>query len=213
MFAQKENIYIPYLEKTPVIDGLPDMDPAISDWIKFPYIEKTNDKNADYEIQYKIRYGISYLYLIKESGSDTIKWRDRDYQNGDGFHMVIANPDSSGMTDKFYVLRFSPDNKKEHIPVKKGVWYYNVDLCGKSLSSAAKFMCNTSNGKSYFELLLPWSETNPYHPLFSHSIGINLSFVKAVGEKEKNYYFIKFDDQIQSEMQKKVYFNICSDEV
>jgi hypothetical protein len=92
-----------------------------------------------------------------------------------------------------------------NIPARKGMWYYNVDLSGKQLSAATQFVCQSKEGKSYFELALPWSEINPYHPMFSESIGFNLCFVKAIGEKDKNYYFLKKDNRFQSELSKREY--------
>lgn len=198
-------INIPFFETQPVIDGIPDNGSEMSQWQSFSRIEKSHENNVDYTVFYKIGYNHSYLYLMIESGSDSIVVRDRAYQNGDGFHMVIAKPDSGKPADEFYVLRFSPANKAKSQSVRKGLWYYNVDLSGKGLSAATQFECQSINGKSYFELLLPWTEVYPYHPLFLDSIGINLCFVKAIGEKEKNYSFLKYDENIQREQSKREY--------
>lgn len=198
-------INIPFFETQPVIDGIPDKESTLSQWQSFSRIEKSHEKNGDYTVLYKIGYNHSYLYLMIELGSDSIVVRDRAYQNGDGFHMVIARPDSGNPADEFYVLRFSPYNKAKSQSARKGLWYYNVDLSGKGLSAATQFECQSINGKSYFELLLPWSDVYPYNPLFSATIGINLCFVKAIGEKEKNYYFMKYDERIQSEQSKREY--------
>lgn len=204
-FGQSAGLNITFLENKPVIDGLPGEESDISEWQNFSSIEKTNEKNKDVMVRYKIGYGYTYLYFLIESASDSIVYRDRAYQNGDGFHVVIAKPDSVRPTDEFYVLRFSPANTSKNQPARAGVWYYNINLSGKSLTSATHLTCQSSNGKSYFELLLPWSEINPYNPLFSDSIGINFCFVKAVGDIEKNYYFLKYDRRIQSELSKREY--------
>jgi predicted esterase len=196
---------IPFFETPPIIDGLPDKVSNESEWRNFSSIEKSNERNKDYTVRYKIGYNYTYLYLIIESNSDSIVFRDRAYQNGDGFHMVIAKPNAGKPTDEFYVLRFSPANKAKYQSARKGFWYYNVDLSGKGLSPETQFECKTIDGKSYFELLLPWNDIYPYNPLFSDSIGINLCFVKAIGEKEKNYYFMKYDAKIQSEQNKREY--------
>ncbi|MBK6966418.1 MAG: hypothetical protein IPH20_21550 [Bacteroidales bacterium] len=203
--GQNKELNISFLETQPIIDGLPDKETTTLEWNQFSHIEKTELKNQDFEVRYKIGYQYSFLYLFIESGSDSIIYRDRAYQNGDGFHLLIAKPDSGKPTDEFYVLRFSPADKSRNRNAKKGVWYYNIDLSGKSLSSATQFECRTINGQSCFELLLPWNEVYPYHPLFSDEIGINLCFVKAVGKKEKNYYFIKYDEKIQWEQSKREY--------
>lgn len=204
-FGQNSALDIPFLQNLPVIDGLPDESLYRIAWQNFPYSEKSNNSSPDFATRYKMAYSLNCLYLLIESDGDSIIYRDRAYQNGDGFHLVIARPDSGKATDEFYVLRFSPANETKNIPARKGVWYYNVDLSGKQLSAATQFVCKSKGGKSYFELALLWSEVYPYHPLFSESIGINLCFVKAIGEKDKNYYFLKKDKRIQSELSKREY--------
>ena len=204
-FGQQPDLKIPLLENIPVIDGLPNASLSNIEWQSFPYSEKSNDANPDIATRHKIAYTLNYLYLLIETESDSIVYRDRAYQNGDGFHLVIARPDSGKATDEFYVLRFSPANETKNISARKGVWYYNVDLSGKQLSADTQLICQSKKGKSYFELALPWNEVYPYHPLFSESIGINLCFVKAIGEKDKNYYFLKKDTRIQSELSKREY--------
>jgi hypothetical protein len=144
-----------------------------------------------------IAYNLDYLYLIIESDADSITSRDRGYQNGDGFHLVIAKDDSGMRTREFYVLRFNPNSNSSNQPATKAYWYYNVDLSGKQLSKNTLFSSSSLNGKSYFELLLPWDEVYPYHPIFNEEIGINLCFVKAIGAYDKNYYFLKKDPYIQ----------------
>jgi predicted esterase len=205
VFGQQPVLTVPFLENIPVIDGLPDENLSRIDWQRFPYSEKSNDANPDIATRYKMAYTLKSLYLLIETESDSIIYRDRAYQNGDGFHLVIGMLDSGKATDEFYVLRFSPANETKNIPARKGIWYYNVDLSGKQLSASTQFSCQSEQGKSYFELALPWSEVYPYHPLFSESIGINLCFVKAIGEKDKNYYFLKKDNRIQSELSKREY--------
>jgi predicted esterase len=54
-------------------------------------------------------------------------------------------------------------------------------------------------------LLLPWKEVFPYHPFYRDPIGLNLCFVKAIGSKEKNLYFLKYDRRMQSELSHRDY--------
>lgn len=207
--AQSSNISLPFLDFTPVIDGHLDKELDTVEWSNFNFTKKTNSSNKDYDIRYKIGYNYSNIYLIIESSCDTICTRDRAYQNGDGFHMVVAKPNLSMNSDEFYVLAFSPAYKPKNQGPFRSIWYYNIDLLFKQLSASTKFECRSENGKSYFELLLPWNDIYPYHPLFSDSIGINLCFTKAVGSSEKNYYFMKYDKKIQSEQSRREY-NLAS---
>ena len=203
--GQSDEFNIPFVETMPLIDGFPDNLQGISDWHSFPGIGKTNDKNSDYGVNYKTAYNFNFFYLLIEATSDSIIVRDRAYQNGDGFHLVIAKPVIGQQANEFYVLQFSPSDKSKNLAARKAIWYYNIDLSGRPLSSATKLECSSIGGKSYFELLLPWNDVYPYNPLFNDSIGINFCFVKAVGEKEKNYYFVKYDERIQSELSKRDY--------
>jgi predicted esterase len=218
--SQPGRLVIPFFEQPPVIDGKPDDMLTSVPWREFSYIEKTSEANMLTPVRYKLVYGHSYLYVLIESACDSIVWRDRAYQNGDGFHLVIAKPDTGTSTREFYVLRFSPPDAKRTIPAYKALWYYNVGFTNKALGARTKFVCASGRGKSYFEVLLPWSEIHPYHPSFSDSIGFNLCFVKAVGAKEKNYYFLKNDRYIQSELRPREYltaafekFDVLHDDV
>jgi len=203
--AQIAALKIPFLETQPIIDGLPDEAVNAMEWRDFASIEKTNDQNSDVAVGFKLGYNYNALYLLIESDSDSLIYRDRAYQNGDGFHLVVAKPEQDTTSGEFYVLKFSPANKSRKVAAQKGIWYYNINLSGKNLSLSTQFVCQSSGGKTYFELLLPWSEIYPYHPLFSGRTGLNLCFVKAVGQKEKNYYFLKYDERIQSEQSRRKY--------
>jgi hypothetical protein len=140
-YGQQPVLNIPFLENIPLIDGLPDENLSRIVWQNFPYSEKSNDSNPDIATRYKLAYTLNGFYLLIETESDSIVYHDRAYQNGDGFHLVIARPDSGKATNEFYVLRFSPANETKNIPARKGVWYYNVDLSGKQLSAATLFVC------------------------------------------------------------------------
>jgi predicted esterase len=191
-----------YLNDGPVIDGYADtllLDLKLN---YFNTLEKSSDKNQDVTAGYKIAYNEKFLYLFIEAGADSITLRDRGYQNGDGFHLVVGKPqDNMAPTDEFYVLAFSAGDSWSH----QMKWYYNIDLSMSRLSNDVRFETGSRNGTISFELLLPWKEVYPYHPWFSDSIGFNLCFVKAIDQKEKNYYFLKADDKIQNEQSKREY--------
>jgi len=198
-------IKIPFENHSILIDGLPDRVLEHIPWSEFPVKEKTDSLNPEYIVRYKAAYNLDNFYFIIAVSSDSITYRDRAYQNGDGIHLVIARPDATGSTDEFYVLRFSPADPRQGKPARNSVWYYNVALQSKQLSSNCKFVCSSSEGKTYFELLVPFTDINPYNPLFRGSMGFNLCFVKAIGEKEKNYYLLCKDENIQSEQCKRKY--------
>jgi predicted esterase len=195
-----------YLMREPVIDGYADV--MLPDFRLHPFsvILKSDEKNPDIKAGYYLAYSEKYLYLYIEANTDSITIRDRGYQNGDGFHLLIGKPQKNNApTDEFYVLAFSAENSWCH----KMIWYYNVDLKMSRLSNDTKFEITGKNGKISFELLLPWKDVYPYHPWFSESVGINLCFVKAIHAIEKNYYFLKEDEKLQSEQSKKKYDVLC----
>jgi len=206
-FGAADSLTIPFLGTQPLIDGRPDASLTRLPWQELEPLNDQTGAGAPPRVRSAMAYGPSFLYILVESEGDTIVIRDRAYQNGDGFHLVVARPDTGAVTREFYVLRFSPADSTRSIPAKKGVWYYNVDLSSRPLSAQSKFVCSTAGGRSYFELLLAWSDVHPYNPLFSDSIGINLCFVKAVGEKGKRMYFLKYDGNMQSEQRGRTYVN------
>lgn len=206
--GQTQQLRIPYSEELPLVDGLPEQRFETLPWNEFQRIEKTNPLNPEVAVRYKVAYNYRELYLLIEANSDTLVYRDRAFQNGDGFHMVIAKPEKDTTSSEFYVLQFAPANKTKNTAARKAVWYYNIGLSGKTLSSATQLVCQEYLGKTYFELQLPWSDVHPYHPLFSEEIGFNLCFVKAIGTKDKNYYFIKYDKRIQSEQSRREFINV-----
>jgi len=208
IFAQSPPFQIPFLEFHPVIDGKPDPELREDCWKEFNEVLKSHEENKDLNVFYEVRYDYYHLYLIFKVNVDSIVHRDRAYQNGDGFHLVIAKPGPSEFAAEFHVLRFSPADPSRGKPALKSRWYYNIDLSGKSLGPETFFDCRSLNGWSYFELLLSWDDVYPYHPLFSDNVGFNLCFVKAVGQKGKNYYFLMPDDRIQSELSPRKYLTV-----
>jgi len=192
-----------YIQQKPLIDGVLDKQENLTNLKSFEIVKKSNKANEDVQASYYLGYGADFLYLYIEIDADNLVMRDRAYQNGDGFHMVIgkANPDMSA-TDEFYVLAFSPD---ENAFFHKRVWYHDIDLSAKKMGAEVKFKTKLENNKVAFELFLPWKSVYPYHPLFSEAIGFNLCFVKAIDKNEKNYYFVFDDDKIQNEQSKRKY--------
>jgi len=200
LFAQNS---VPFLNKIPLIDGKAEHTLSTGKLNKFKVIKKTDKNNEDIEARYYLGYNESYLYLYMEIDSNNLTIRDRAYQNGDGFHLVIGMPQKDNSpTDEFYVLGFSPDKRTW---CHKFCWYYNIDLGMERLDEKTLFETNNDNGKVSYELLLPWNTIPPYHPWITKSIGFNLCLVKAIGKKDKTYYFAKYDRRIQSEQSKRKY--------
>jgi len=206
LFGQDYNfINVNYLTSLPVIDGKPDASVKQLAEFQFTRIDVSKENLKYPDAVFRIGYNQDYLYLLIRVNSDTIKFRDRAYQNGDGFHMVVAMPKPGGEpADEFYVLRFSPKSVKDNFAGLKGVWYYNIDLSGKRLPTA-QFEAAAEKGVTYYEALIPWNEIPPYHPFNREGMGFNLCFVKADGKSEKVYYYAQYDEKIQWEQNKRKY--------
>lgn len=197
---------ITFLQKKPKINGtLSDELKSLLAIRKFNEVEKSNEKNPDKEITYRLAYGTDFLYLYIEVESDTFVCRDRAYQDGDGFHMVLSSPkENDSPADEFYVLGFSPETNSSKKFFRSFVWYRNIDLAFKYLYNTS-FQFKKSNNKIEFELLLPWSEVYPYHPCLSDEIAFNLCYVSALKSNEKNYHYVIKDSKIQNEQSKRLY--------
>ncbi len=194
-----------FISAAPVIDGVLDDSLQNLPARMFRFTYRSNPKNSLAEVSYRLAYGSDFFYLFIEAQTDSFVCRDRGYQNGDGFHLVFAIPDSGRVkTDEFYVLAFSPQMNPKRSWQKKFIWYRNRDLSFKKLKNT-RFKVKSEDGKTGYELLIPWSEIYPYHPWHLNKSGFNLSFVQAVGEKEKNYFFIVEDWRMQSEQSSRLY--------
>jgi len=152
-----------------------------------------------------VAYLAGYFYLYIEVEKDTLVCRDRGYQNGDGFHMVLAIPRDDGEpSDEFYVLAFCPQKDPKRAWQKKFIWYRDIDISFKQLDETL-FEVHKGSGKVGFEVLIPWREIYPYHPWFLESVGLNLCYVEAVGETGKNYHYLLRDGRMQSEQSLRLY--------
>jgi len=197
---------VPFIGQAPLIDGR--LDPALQELpaYSFSHIMKTNPQNPAAEVSYRMAYGADFLYLYLEWPAERITCRDRGYQNGDGFILILATPRADDEpTEEFYVLGFSAQEQPATNWAKKIQWYYNVETTLSMLTPAVKLAWQVQDGRAAFELLLPWSEVYPYHPWLSSAIGFNLAFVQAVGEKETNYHFLLEDPELGGEGSPRMY--------
>ena len=197
---------ITFLAEAPVIDGI--LDPGLQNLPvrSFSQIVKVPAENQLIPVSYRLAYGTSFFYVYVEAEADELTFRDRAYQNGDGFHMVLALPrPDNEPTDEFYVVACSAVDKARMEWSRRIFWYYNVTNLFLRSSEETKLEFVAADGKIGFELILPWKDVHPYHPWISESLGFNLCFVKAVGEQGKNYQFVIPDMKMQSENSKRMY--------
>jgi predicted esterase len=191
-FSQSPSVVEPavtYVSRAPNIDGV--LDGALIDLPvrRFTMVRKSSSENPDVAISYRLAYGAHYLYVYIEGEAETFAFRDRAYQNGDGFTVVLTVPkEDSAPTEEFYVLACSAVDRRPMEWTRKIFWYYNVDNIFLPTSNDMKMEFHDGDGIISFELLLPWKDVHPYHPWLSEGIGFNLGMAKAIGEEELNFY-------------------------
>ena len=208
--AQTETLReeVDYLSKAPNIDGELDDHLAFIKARKFPVKYKSDDENPDVKVTYRLAYGTNFFYVYIEVDAQKLVYRDRAFQNGDGFHMVLAKPTANNQpADEFYVLARSAVDKKNMEWSRNIFWYYNVEDIFKRTSKDTRLKFLEKDGKTSFELILPWKDVYPYHPWISEGIGFNLAFVKAIGKEERNIYKV-LEDQLGSENSNRKHLNL-----
>ena len=192
---------VPFLTRAPVIDGV--LDPELARLAAREFNLRFRLFHSGPDTRYRLAYGVDFLYLFIGADGAEIVQRDRGYQNGDGFHMLLAapTPDGKELTDRFYVLGFSPQDDPARAWARKVVWYHDVDTRLSKLPDDVLFAAAVSNGNAGYELLLPWRAVRPYHPWLSEPIGFNLCFVKGVGAAGMVMDVVLFDWRFQAEQQ------------
>ncbi|MEW6016007.1 MAG: prolyl oligopeptidase family serine peptidase [Candidatus Zixiibacteriota bacterium] len=197
---------VQFLESAPLIDG--SLDSSLS-FLSSRAFSKINPHDFDGPIpdaSYRLAYGIDFLYLYIEAEADSLTYRDRAYQLGDGFHMVIAKPLSDGSpTEEFYVLACSAVNNPRLEWTRRIFWYYNVHDLFVPTSDDTKLEFRDGDGVISFELLLPWRDVHPYHPWISDGIGFNLRLVKATEPDGWIRYDVLYDECIHCDLQPRRY--------
>jgi len=197
---------VQFLERAPTIDGI--LDTNLSTLTVRDYTRTTRNKFEDSipEANYRLAYGTHFLYVYLEAAADSLIFRDRAYQMGDGFHMVLAIPRSDGSpTEEFYVLACSAVDEPRMEWSRRVFWYYNVHDIFVRASENTKLEFHDGDGVISFELLLPWRDVHPYHPWISEGIGFNIRFVKATEPSGTVSFDVVHDDFIDCELHPRHY--------
>ena len=107
--SDQKHVHVPYLEKSPNIDGRLDHELSDLPCRQFNHIWQFDNPVTDTaEITYRLGYTVDHLYLYIESNVDSISYHRRGYLWGDGYKLLIGIPNDSGSTDEYYELAFSP---------------------------------------------------------------------------------------------------------
>jgi predicted esterase len=191
-FAERPSVIEPevdYIPQRPEIDGT--LDDALKHLPerRFTVLTKSDPGNPDVPVSYRLAYGARFLYVYIEAAAGGLQYRDRAYQNGDGFTVVLAVPrPDNAPSEEFYVLACSAVDRESMEWTRKIFWYYNVDNIFLPTSDEMEMEFREGGGSIGFELLLPWKDVHPYHPWLGEGIGFNLGLAKAIGEDGLNFY-------------------------
>ncbi|NOU62006.1 prolyl oligopeptidase family serine peptidase [Marinifilum caeruleilacunae] len=197
--AQEKTVNVSFLTGTPKIDGVLDKHLDYLPKNEFQHFwQFDNPVTKKVPVSYKLAYTPTHFYLYIETETDSINYRNRGFQNGDGFKLLFAKPQQDSLSSEFYDLFFSP-TKKDKYWARQIIWTYNVKNRPKRFSKETKFEYKEQNGKCGFELLLSWKNISPYHPWMLKHIGFNLYFAKAIGDTITNGYAVVNDGGIWDE--------------
>lgn len=158
-------------------------------------LNEIDGSNDDEKVETLVLYSENNLYVLVVSNQEKVIDNDRAYQNGDGFHFVIAKPkENNSLADEFYVVGVSPLNDTKRRVFE---WYKNVEFTGRQISNGDikhKYM----DGNMYFLAVVSWEELNPYKPYIYEELGFNISYVKDING-EKKIFILEADEYIQCE--------------
>ena len=203
---------VTFLAAAPAIDGVLDDHLDRLPQREFSVIRKEDSDNPSILTSYRLAYGTDFLYVYVEAEAERLVFRDRAYQNGDGFAMVLGVPrPNDEPTDEFYVLAASAVREQRLEWTRRIFWYYNVDNIFQRTSDEAKLEFHEGSGRISFELYLPWQDVHPYHPWLSDGIGFNLRFVKGTENGSRNFYQVA-TGRIGSENQPREYVKLTFEE-
>lgn len=201
---------IAFLPGPPRIDGL--LDPGLASLARrsFPYVAKhkgTVDRPVS-PASYRLGYGAEFLYLYVEAGSDGLTYRDRAYQMGDGFYLILGRANPAGdPTDQFLAVAGSAVNEPGREKYRRFIWFDSEGNLFRPLGPGSEMKFAEEDGRISFELLLPWSDIRPFHPWSAGELGFNLVLCRALpgeGDEQHRYMIVPDPDQ-QFEGKPKMY--------
>lgn len=152
-------------------------------------------KNIEDGVESLALYSEKYLYVLVISKQKDIANNDRAYQNGDGFHFVIAQPkEQNELADEFYVIGVSPlSNTKRRV----FEWYKNIDFTGKPIDNG-EIKHKIIGDRVYFLASIGWKDLTPYKPYIYEKLGFNISYARDDNGKKK-IFILENDEYIRCE--------------
>jgi predicted esterase len=197
---------VPFLAQAPMIDGA--LDAALAG---LPLVALRSPGKASADVKARMAYGVDFLYLQVDTPQDSVRCRDRAYQNGDGLLLVLATASPDGApAEAFRVLGFSPQPEGQRTWQYAFTWYRDKALEMTPLPGA-RFAWTSGGGRASFEVLVPWSMVPPYHPWLREAgaVGLNLAYVQAEGATGKARHALLEDPRMGSENSPRQYLPLA----
>lgn len=196
---------VDFLSTSPAIDGVLDDGLERLPERSFSLVWKSEAANDQAPARFRLGYGTGFFYVYVESEGDSLVFRDRAFQNGDGFVILLgARRPGGSPTDEFYVLACSAVDQARMEWTRHVFWYVNVEHLFVPTSDDTRVEFRAHDGRISFELLLPWSDIRPYHPWTFGEMAFAMTFTKGIGEKDRNIHLL-LDDEIGAEMSPRRY--------
>ncbi|MEO0418777.1 MAG: alpha/beta hydrolase-fold protein [Pseudomonadota bacterium] len=139
------------------------------------------------DIQYRIGYTATHLYIAITTTSETIEYRNRGYVWGDGWRLLLGDTADGARTATHTEVLVSPkapgDNRTEAvIGTQDNMQVY------RALSNRSQVSEGLTDGGAVFEAVLAWDDLAPYHPVFDEGVGVNLYFAKGLSTPEAGVF-------------------------
>jgi len=175
---------VTFLKKAPIIDGV--LDKSLESLpVRDFSIARKWQSNEIINSHFRLAYGINFLYVYIESEADHLTYRDRAYQFGDGFMLILAKPKPNNQAaDEYYEIACGAHNNPKLEFPKLFLSAINLNRIFLEISADSKLEFSEGNGKISFELCIPWKDIKPLNPFIGNQIGFNLLFTKASDGQE-----------------------------
>jgi predicted esterase len=161
----KLGVYAPRLEAGELdvkLDGSPDL------------------KNA-WHVDFIPCYTHQHFCLLVRIDNTHIVSKDRAYQNGGGFALLLATPKEGNRdTEEFTVFGICPFEKRESLRWSRFFIYYkDITLVFKA-SEEAQIITEEDSLSSYTLVTIPWKLAQPLTPFVTEQIGLNFWVAQAI---------------------------------
>ena len=179
---------ITYLTEIPIIDGK--RDPFLNHLPKRQFDHFYNFDNIGTKnvvVTYSLAYHQDGLYILFETNAQELSYHKRGYLYGDGYKVTLGFYKSSGRSDEYYELVYSPTLQSEDRKWRQYIASFNFDGIPRTLSQKSLSQETVTSHGTSFEAFIAWDDIYPYHPQLHSDLGINLYFAKGLIDQNNQY--------------------------